>query len=125
MKYTLEKRIFEGNRIQTYYSTNLEVGDEPLSNVKKILYDGIKAKLGIMRDSSATMAVLTDGNTYTIMFLEMISLPYIEKLPKTVIRRNKTKAKEFNEPSFDQFVKAENVDNIPDFGLDLSHYDSV
>ena len=81
----------------------------------------IKAKLGIMRDSSATMAVLTDGNTYTIMFLEMISLPYIEKLPKTVIRRNKTKSKEFTPADFNSYIKGENSEHSTDFGVDLSN----
>ena len=125
MKYTFNRREFEDGRIKTYYDTNLETGNERLSAIHRLLYEGIKDKLGITIDASATMAVLTSGNTYSIMFLELISHPYIEYLPKSIIRRDKTKAKEFNEPSFDQFVKAENVDNIPDFGLDLSHYDSV
>ena len=125
MKYTFNRREFEDNRIKTYYDTNLEVGHEKLSAIHTILYDGIKDKLGIKVNAKATMAVLTNGGFYSIMFLEIISHPYIEYLPKSVVRRNKTKASESNEPSFDSYVKAENTGQIADFGLDLSQFDPV
>lgn len=116
MKYTFNRREFEDNRIKTYYDTNVEFGNERLSVLHKELYNGIKDKLGIRNDASATMAVLSDGHTYSIMFLEIISLPYIEYLPKTVIRRNKAETPPNKNPA----EKKDSSVYLSDFGLDVS-----
>ena len=131
MKYEFEKRIYAGDRIQTYYKTDVKVGDESLTIVKQRLYGGIAGKLGIRQNASQTMAVLTDGDTYTVMFLELISHTYIEYLPKMITSGSKTikteaetKLKKLTSELKQKRPKEQEI-YLSDLGLDLSGHKKV